>query len=144
MKSVNGRAVRVAPHAQISANIKINSVVTIGKEALTIAESFRANLILEAFRGGDSLLSSPFVRKIFFPKHPLDDLKWPKLPDTQPKVDFTYRSLNKSQEQAVKKCISNKPKDRHVVIVVSSHNLFIVSPQLTIGTRDRQGRERPL
>lgn len=122
VNTVQGRAVKVTPHAQFTAPIK--SVVTIGKEGLTGAEANRADLILDAFRGFNSLLSSPFVRKIFFPGYPLDTLKWPKLPSTKPKINFTYRSLNESQRKAVEKCLSNKEEDRHVVIVVSSSSSF--------------------
>jgi hypothetical protein len=118
VSKVQGRAVKVTPHAQVNAQIK--SVVTIGKEDLNGAEATRADLVLGAFKGLDSLLSSPFVRKIFFPNYPLDTLKWPELPTTQPKIDFTYRPLNTSQTRAVERCLSNKEEDRHVVIVVSS------------------------
>ena len=118
VKQVQGRAVRVAPRTQFTAKIK--SVVTVGKEDLTGAEANRADLILGAFKGSDVLFSSPFVRKVFFPKYPLDTLEWPELPTTQPKITFTYRDLNKSQRKAVEKCLSNKEADRHVVIVVSS------------------------
>jgi hypothetical protein len=118
----SGKAVRVTPHAQVNAQIK--SVATIGKEDLTPAEATRADLILDAFKGSDSLLSSPFVRKIFFPDYPLHTLKWPELPTTQPKIDFTYRPLNPSQKKAVGRCLSNKEEDRHVVVVVSSTPVF--------------------
>lgn len=117
VSNVQGRAVKVTPHAQVTT--KINSVVTIGKGELTGSEVSRADLILDAFKGSDLVLSSPFVRKIFFPSFPFNTLKWPKLPDTQPKIDFTYRELNTSQRKAVEKCLSNKEEDRHVIIVVS-------------------------
>ena len=123
MKKVNGKAVRVIPHAKF--NAKIRSVVTVGKEELTVAEATRASLVLDAFKGSDSLLSSPFVRKIFFPNYPLHKLKWPELPGTQPKVDFAYRKLNESQRRAVEKSLSNKEGDRHVIIVVSSTPRFL-------------------
>jgi Cdc6-like AAA superfamily ATPase len=51
-------------------------------------------------------------------------LKWPELPTSQPKINFTYRQLNISQRKAVEKCLSNKEEDRHVVIVVSSTPSF--------------------
>ena len=123
MSNVQGRAVKVTPHAQFTAKIK--SVVTIGKDGLTGAEASRAGLILDAFKGSESLLSSPFVRKIFFPGYPLDTLKWPKLPATQPTINFTYRPLNDSQRKAVERCLSNKEEDRHVVIVVSTTSSFL-------------------
>ena len=118
VKKVQGRAVKVAPHTQFTAKIK--SVVTIGKDDLTGAEASRAALILDAFKGYDSILSSPFVRKIFFPDFPFHTLKWPEFPTTQPQLKFAYRELNGSQRRAVQKCLSNKEEDRHVVIVVSS------------------------
>ena len=143
MKNVSGRAVKVAPHTRINATAKIKSVVTIGKDELNGAETTRAILVLDAFRDGDTLLSSPFVRKIFFPDHPITMLKWPKLPKTEPKIDFTHKNLNESQTKAVEKCLSNEEEDRHVIIVVRSH--FLVVPvHLTVGTRDRQGPARPL
>ena len=122
MKNVKGRAVLVTPRTQFTANIE--SVATIGKEDLTRAETSRAGLILSTFEGSDSLFSSPFVRKIFFPDYPLHTLKWPELPATQPNINFTYRPLNESQRKAVKRCLSNKEEDRHVVIVVSSLSSF--------------------
>lgn len=122
MKHVQGRAVRVTPQGKITA--KITSVVTIGKDGLTGAEASRAFLVLDAFRGGDSLLASPFVRKIFFPAYPLHELKWPQSPPTKPQIDFTYRPLNESQKKAVEKCLSNKQKDRHVVVVVRTTPVF--------------------
>ena len=137
MKEVRGRAVRVSPHAKFTAKIK--SVVTVGKEELTGAEATRAGLILDAFKGSDSLLSSPFVRKVFFPNYPLHTLKWPDLPTTKPKINFTYREPNKSQRKAVERCLSNKEADRHVVIVVSSTSSFsfLISRWLSGATRDR-------
>ena len=117
VSKVQGKAVKVTPRAQVTAQIK--SVVTIGKEELTGAEATRASLILDAFKGSNSLLSSPFVRKILFPDYPLHTLKWPELPTTKPKIDFAYRPLNASQKKAVERCLSNKEEDRHVVIIVS-------------------------
>ena len=138
MKKVQGRAVRVTPQAQFTAKIK--SVVTVGKEELTGAEVSRAGLILDAFKGSDTLFSSPFVRKVFFPKYPLDTLKWPELPTTQPKISFTYRDLNKSQRKAVERCLSNKEADRHVVIVVRSTSPFyiLISRWVSGAARDRK------
>jgi len=118
VRGVSGRAARVVPHSQFTGKIK--SVITIGKDDLTGAEATRAMLILNAFKGQDSLLSSPFARKIFFPEYPLDALQWPQLPTSEPKIEFTYRQLNGSQQNAVERCLSNKEEDRHVVIVVSS------------------------
>jgi hypothetical protein len=125
VKNVSGRDVKVASHTQIASNAKIRSVVTIGKDELNGAGTTRAILILDAFRDGDALISSPFVRKIFFPDYPLHTLKWPKLPQTLPKINFTYRQLNASQKKAVEKCLSNGEEDRHVVIVVRPR-LFVV------------------
>ena len=138
MKRVKGKAVRVVPHAKF--NAKIRSVVTVGKEELTLAEATRASLVLDAFEGSDSLLSSPFVRKIFFPNYPLHKLKWPELPGTWPEIDFTYRELNESQRKAVEKSLSNKEEDRHVVIVVSSIPSFYfpLSRWVSGAARDRQ------
>ena len=138
MRDVRGKAVQLTPHSQFTA--KVTSVVTIGKEGLTGAEASRADLILDAFRGYDSLLSSPFVRKIFFPGYSLHTLKWPALPPSQPEINFTYRPLNLSQQRAVEKCLSNKKENRHVVIVVSSsHPLSCLISRLALGsTGDRQ------
>jgi len=117
---IHGRAVVVTTPTQLAATTKITSVVTIGKDDPTRAETSRVSLILDAFKGGDMLLTAPFIRKIFFPDYPLEKLKWPALPTTHPRVNFTYRQLNKSQRTAVEKCLSNKDEDRHVVIIVSS------------------------
>ena len=138
MKKVDGKAVKVAPHAKFTAKIK--SIVTIGKEELNGAETSRANLILETFKGRDPLLSSPFVRKIFFPGYDLDTLKWPELPTSEPKLEFTYRPLNKSQRKAVEKCLSNNEEDRHVIVVVSPSPSFsrLLSPSASGTARDRQ------
>jgi len=125
-------------HGKITAKIK--SVITVGKEELTGAEANRASLILGAFKGSDSLFTSPFVRKVFFPNYPLDTLKWPELPTTQPEISFTYRPLNKSQRKAVEKCLSNQEADRHVVIVVSSSSsfYFLISQWVLGATGDRK------
>ena len=138
MKKVQGKAVKLSPHSQFTA--KITSVVTIGKEDLNGAEASRADLILDTFKGYDSLLSCPFVRKIFFPGYSLHTLKWPALPPSQPEINFTYRPLNPSQKRAVEKSLSNKEEDRHVVIVVSSsHPLSCLISRLALGsTGDRQ------
>ncbi|KAF9787499.1 P-loop containing nucleoside triphosphate hydrolase protein [Thelephora terrestris] len=116
-KDVSGKSVEVVLKTKFSATAKIEYVVTVGKEGLTIAEISRASLVLGAFEGAGALLSSPFVRKIFFPDYPLHTLKWPKSPKTQPKINFTYRPLNASQRKAVEKCLSNEEEDRHVIIV---------------------------
>jgi hypothetical protein len=130
----------VTAHAQFDPTAIITSVVTVGKDDLTGAETSRASLILDAFKGGDALLTTPFVRKIFFPDYPLETLKWPALPKTQPKVNFTHRQLNESQQKAVEKCLSNKEEDRHVVIVVSSFPSlpYLISPRVSGAARDRQ------
>ena len=140
MSDVQGRAVTVTPHAQFAPAVKITSVVTIGKDELTDAENCRAGLILDAFKGGNALLTSPFVRKIFFPDYPLESLKWPALPTTQPKVNFTYRQLNESQQIAVEKCLSNREEDRHVVVIVSPTSSLscLISPRSSGTSRDRQ------
>ena len=139
MKRVQGRAVKIGANVQPTANIE--SVATIGKEGLTVAEASRAALVRDAVKGSDSLLSSPFVRKIFFPGYPLNTLKWPRLPTTQPTINFTYRELNDSQCKAVERCLSNKEEDRHVVIVVSTTSPFF--SYLTMGVRGHRVRERP-
>ena len=141
MTRVQGKAVQVTPHAQVTTQIK--SVVTIGKDELTGAEASRADLILGVFKGSDSLLSSPFVRKIFFPRYPFHTLKWPELPATQPNINFTHRELNGSQREAVERCLSSKEQDRHVVIVVSPHFLELCF-RLMVVIRDRRGPARPL
>ena len=143
MQGVSGKSAKVIPKTKFSETARIASVVTVGKEGLTIAGLSRASHVLNAFKGEDTLLSSPFVRKIFFPDYPLDGLKWPKLPKTQPKINFDYRDLNGSQRKAVEKCISNKEEDRHVVIVVSSHFL-VPLVHLTVGARGHRGPVRPL
>jgi hypothetical protein len=67
VKGVSGKSVEVAPKTKFSETAKIEYVVTVGKEGLTIAGTSRASLVLGAFEGAGALLSSPFVRKIFFP-----------------------------------------------------------------------------
>ena len=142
VKKVQGKAVQVTPHAQFIATAKITSVVTIGKEELTGAQTSRADLTLDAFKGGDALLSTPFVRKIFFPEYPLQKLKWPALPTTQPKIASSSRQLNPSQERALEKCLSNKEEDRLVVIIVGPASSL--SPlRFTKSIRDRLGPARP-
>ena len=129
VSSARGKGVRVTPFVQVTAQVaaQIKSVATIGKDDLTPAEAIRADLVLDAFKGSDSLLSSPFVRKIFFPDYPLHMLEWLELPTTQPNIDFTYRPLNPSQTKAVGRCLSNKEEDRHVIVVVSSTPPFSYS-----------------
>ena len=138
VRDVTGKAVTVSSYSQFPSTAQITSVATIGKEGLTDAGSSRAGLILMTFQGRDVLLSSPFVRKIFFPEHPLDNLKWPQLPLTQPNVNFTYRQLNTSQRKAVEKCLSNSEEDRHVVIIVSQTPL-LPSPYLILSVSGATG-----
>ena len=141
VKKVRGKAVKISPHARFAITAKIQSVVTIGKEGLTFAESSRAALVLDAFKGGDLLLSSPFVRRIFFPNYSLDTLKWPQFPASKPGLNFTHRELNPSQENAVLKCLGNKKKDRDVVIIVSPSSPMsqrFVSPCVSGTSRDRK------
>lgn len=128
MKKVLGKSVRAVPKTEFSETARIDSVVTVGKEGPTNAEASRAGLVLDAFKGGDTLLSLPFVRKIFFPDYPLHTLQWPKLPTSQSNVSFTHRELNEAQKKAVEKCLNNKEEDRHVVIVVSSIPQFPCLP----------------
>ena len=140
MKEVSGKSVKVTPRTTFSETAKIFSVATVGKEGLSQPEVIRASLVLSAFKGSDALVSSPFVRKIFFPDYPLSTLKWPELPTTQPNVNFTHLELNEAQKMAVEKCLSNKEEDRHVVIVVGSISGFpYVTSRRLLGTaRDRQ------
>ncbi|KAF9786615.1 P-loop containing nucleoside triphosphate hydrolase protein [Thelephora terrestris] len=102
VKGVSGKSVEVAPKTKFSETAKIEYVVTVGKEGLTIAGTSRASLVLGAFEGAGALLSSPFR---------------PKMPKTQPKINFTYRPLNAPQRKAGEKCLSNEEEDRRVVVV---------------------------
>ncbi|KAF9786645.1 hypothetical protein BJ322DRAFT_1184348 [Thelephora terrestris] len=86
-------------NSKVAETAKIEYVVTVGKEGLTIAGTSRASLVLGAFEGAGALLSSPFM------------------PKTQPKINFTYRPLNAPQRKAGEKCLSNEEEDRRVVVV---------------------------
>lgn len=123
-RGVSGKSVQATPG--FSETATVISVTTIGKEGLTNAGASRASLVLSAFKGANTLLSSPFVRKIFFPDYPSYKFQWPPRSGTQPRINFTHRPLNGSQLVAVQKCISNNKKNRHVVIVVSSRCLVVL------------------
>lgn len=108
--TVRGKAVKVTVSKNIDA---IKSVVTIGKEDPTNAESRRSIIVLEAFKGSDSLFRSPSVRKMFFPSFPTSQLVWPSaLPGPTPVVNFPYRDLNPSQRAAVEFCLCRTEKRR--------------------------------
>lgn len=112
---VEGRAATLQLHNPFQGN-SVRSIVTVGKESLTTAEGRRERIVLDAFRGSNSLLSMPFVRLIWLPSEQPDWLTTPRLP--RPKLPVTPQTehLNPSQQTAVQAIISEAASDRFVLI----------------------------
>ncbi|KAG6332525.1 hypothetical protein ID866_6562 [Astraeus odoratus] len=113
-KGVKGRQARVLVHGSIGHG-SIVSVSTIGKEDLTYAQAFREDIILGALQSPGTLVSHPFFQSIWLPH---ERVSWKKQ-DSVPREPYVYipgRTLNSSQEVAVKKVLSPSDDDRLVVI----------------------------
>ncbi|KIK94384.1 hypothetical protein PAXRUDRAFT_454556, partial [Paxillus rubicundulus Ve08.2h10] len=111
---VVGRNARVVVNNPIKGN-KIVSVTTIGKDAPTVAESLREDVIRKALQNTTTLLSQPFFKSVWLPGEPP---LWPvpKAPRTKPLIYFPGRALNNSQEKAVETILSTSNKDRLITI----------------------------
>lgn len=121
VERAKGKSVRIVPQTgDFDTTAVIRFVTTVGKEGLTTAGKSRANLVLVTFQGSDVLLTSPFVRMVFFPDFPLYELDWPELPPFEPSINLAHLSLNVGQIEAIEKCLSNEEDDRLVVVIVSS------------------------
>ncbi|KIO15253.1 hypothetical protein M404DRAFT_70347, partial [Pisolithus tinctorius Marx 270] len=118
---VPGRAVRAeGREAQIKIlgsfdGNEIKSVTTIGKADPTSAEACRERVILAILKGESTLLSHPFVKAIWLPKHPI---WWMPSGRLKPKIPISCVNLqvNPSQERAIEKILSISGTDRVVLI----------------------------
>ncbi|KIO15273.1 hypothetical protein M404DRAFT_98989, partial [Pisolithus tinctorius Marx 270] len=118
---VPGRAVHVeGREAQIEIlssfdGGEIKSVTTIGKADLTSAEACRERVILSILKGESALLSHPFFKAIWLPKHPI---WWMPSGHLTPKIPISCVNLkvNLSQARAIEKILSFSGTDRVVLI----------------------------
>ncbi|KAI6042878.1 hypothetical protein EDC04DRAFT_2563492 [Pisolithus marmoratus] len=94
---------------------EVNSVTTFGKANLTSAEVCRENVILAILKGESTLLSHPFVKAIWFPKH---SICWLRSDHLKPEIPIYCANLkvNPSQERAIEKILSGSDTDRVVLI----------------------------
>ncbi|KIO15257.1 hypothetical protein M404DRAFT_211644, partial [Pisolithus tinctorius Marx 270] len=111
---VKGRGAQIKILGSFDRN-KIKSVTTIGKADLTSAETCRESVILAILKGESTLLSHPFVKAIWLPKHPI---WWMPSGHLTPKIPISCVNLNvnPSQERAIEKILSVSNEDRVVLI----------------------------
>lgn len=93
----------------------IESVTTFGKAHLTSAEAYREYVILAILQGEYTLLSHPFVKAIWFPKHLI---WWSRSKHSESKIPIRCANLrvNPSQGRAIEKILSASDADRVVLI----------------------------
>ncbi|KAI6038717.1 hypothetical protein EDC04DRAFT_2603755 [Pisolithus marmoratus] len=118
---VEGRKAQIEILGSLQAG-EVNSVTTFGKANLTSAEVCRENVILAILKGESTLLSHPFVKAIWFPKH---SICWLRSDHLKPKIPIYCANLkvNPSQERAIEKILSASDTDRVVLIQGPSGNL---------------------
>jgi ATP-dependent exoDNAse (exonuclease V) alpha subunit len=97
-----GKMAIVNPQASCSSK-EILSVYTVGQEGLTNAEEQRERIILTALKTKSTFLEHPLARKIWLPSALASS---PVLRHLTP-LSFSYRTLNTSQQKAVRAILSN-------------------------------------
>ena len=97
-------------------NAKIKSFETVGRERPLTAEMLRETYMLSALQLTIALSANPFIGTIWLPGNKVQWTLVPKWPTSPPLYFPTDRSLNDSQARAVGTILSNKDKDRVVVI----------------------------
>lgn len=112
-----GKSARISVHQSVSANAKICSVYTIGREDPTYAELERAEAMLSVLQCRTKLFEVPAVRRMFNIEASSRKKKDSAIlnPDA-PDICFASRPLNESQTAAVHRILSTKSEDQICLI----------------------------
>lgn len=98
----------------------IKHIVTAGKEDSSMADDTRYRLLVRAIKYPQELFQSPFLQLIWYNPYPYT-LPWPQpthpQPDVPLEVDFLYRTLNKSQEDAANAALLLNNENRITILI---------------------------
>ncbi|KAJ7273061.1 P-loop containing nucleoside triphosphate hydrolase protein [Mycena rebaudengoi] len=111
---VDGRAARIALASDTVQGDNIR-VTTIGREAPTLAEVHRANIVLKALQRTSTLPSQPFFQAIWLPD---EKPAWSMSPRATHDISLYYphATLNDSQRAAVRAILSNDNANRVTLV----------------------------
>ncbi|KAF8656239.1 hypothetical protein AX16_002675, partial [Volvariella volvacea WC 439] len=132
---VSGKRATVNPDRNL--NAEVATVISVGRDAPTLAEGYRDDAILRALQGNTGLVSNPWFQNIFMVNSP-DNLRWPEdwtqtpksknpLPAASPnptkasshdspKDDKPHTELNNSQRDAVEAIMSKDDSKRLILV----------------------------
>ncbi|KZP25209.1 P-loop containing nucleoside triphosphate hydrolase protein [Athelia psychrophila] len=103
-KKVEGRTAQITLRGSLQGS-EIDAIYTIGKDDPTNAEGQRAAIILEGLKQTNMIVKKLFVQSIWLPG---ETSVWPPRPPMQKTpINFSYRTLNPSQRDAVAEILSN-------------------------------------
>lgn len=108
----------------------IKHIITAGKEESSAIDDSRYRLLIRAIRSPKELFQSPFLRLIWYNPDP-HTLPWPHATHPRPKepfeVDFIYRHLNMSQEDAANAALL-LDNDNRITTLIGPPGSGLVSP----------------
>ncbi|KAH9917840.1 uncharacterized protein B0H18DRAFT_687078 [Fomitopsis serialis] len=114
VNEVHGRSARISIHKPVAASATIKSIVTIGKDPPTYAESERDLIVLSVLQRTLPFFQQPIVHKIFDQSSP----GRPREPNTSDyEIHLAGRRLNDSQAAAVDRIISDDPDDQICLVL---------------------------
>jgi len=119
--AVAGKVARIAlVNQETITSDDIKHIITTGKEDLGVVGSSRYRLLIKAIYSPKELFQSPFLRLIWYNPDP-DTLPWPRVTHPRPEepfeVDFLYRALNKSQEEAANAALLLNNENRVTILI---------------------------
>lgn len=98
----------------------IKQIVTTGKDSPSPTDNLRYRILISAIQNPKELFQSPFLRLIWYNPDPTT-LPWPRpihpRPEEPFEVDFIYRSLNKSQEDAANAALLRNNENRITTLI---------------------------
>ena len=117
---VSGKIAKIAlVNKEIITSEDIKQIITTGKESSPTDDS-RYHLLVRAIHSPKELFQSPFLRLIWHNPNPAT-LPWPRATHPRPtepfEVDFIYRHLNKSQEDAANAALLLDNDNRITVLI---------------------------
>ena len=118
---VAGKIARIAlVNQETITSEDVDRIVTTGKEESSAIDDRRYQLLIKSIHSPKELFQSPFLRLIWYNPDP-NTLPWPHATHPRPKepleVDFIYRHLNPSQEDAANAALLRDNESRITVLI---------------------------
>jgi len=117
---VAGRIARIAlVNQETITSEDVDRIVTTGKESSAIDDR-RYQLLIKSIHSPGVLFQSPILRLIWYNPDP-NNLPWPPATHPRPRepleVDFIYRHLNQSQEDAANTALLRDNENRITILI---------------------------